>query len=216
MISLCDVDWFKDVYVKIYNILALDNRLPPPDNIYLLDDKEAFEMFNIANTVQGFAVTIDGKKCVWFRHVPPDPIVFAHELIHLCNKRSNDVHEEVYGYNLASLIVMLAQENVIPSKNPLTLFESVTIDDLLKALRDVYGYPFKDICQYFVFIGSIPQFIDLDLDLKTGEFVGRINQSYDQKAITVLAISDIIAGAQYDPHMLNVILKLLGVRHDNL
>jgi hypothetical protein len=215
MISLCSVDWFKDVYVKIYNILALDNRLQPPDNIYLLDDKEAFEMFNVADTVQGFAVTINGKKCVWFRHIPPDPIVFAHELIHLCDK-SNDVHEEVYGYNLASLIVMLARENIVPEKNPLMLFETVTIDDLLRTLRDVYGYPFRDICEYFIFIGSIPQFIDLDLDLKTGEFVGKINPSYDQKAITVLAISDIIAGAQYDQYMFNVILKLLGVRHDNL
>jgi len=216
MISLSSVDWFKDVYVKIYSILALDNRLPPPDNIYLLDDKEAFEMFNIADTVQGFAVTIDGKKCVWFRHVPPDLIIFAHELIHLCDKCSNDVHEEVYGYNLASLIVMLARENIVPERNPLMLFEAITLDDLLRALRDVYRYPFKDICQYFVFIGSIPQFIDLDLDLEVGELVGKINPSYDQKAITVLAITDIIAGAQYDPHMFNVILKLLGVRHDNL
>jgi hypothetical protein len=216
MISLSGVDWFKDVYVKIYNILALDGRLPSPDNIFLLTDDEAFEMFNIADTVQGFAVTIDGKKCVWFRHVPPDPIVFAHELIHLCDKRSNDIHEEVYGYNLASLIVMLARENIVPKINPLMLFETVMLDDLLRALRDVYGYQFRDICEYFIFIGSIPQFIDLDLDLKTGEFVGRINPSYDHKAITVLAISDIIAGAQYDQYMFNVILKLLGVRHDNL
>ena len=84
---------------------------------------------------------------------PHDPIVFAHELIHLCDK-SNDVHEEVYGYNLASLIVMLARENIVPEKNPLKnplmLFEAITLDDLLRALRDVYGYPFKDICQYFV------------------------------------------------------------------
>jgi hypothetical protein len=216
MISLSGVDWFKDVYVKIYNILALDGRLPSPDNIYLLTDDEAFEMFNIADTVQGFAVTVYGKKCVWFRHVPPDPIVFAHELIHLCDKRSNDVHEEVYGYNLALLIVMLARENIVLKINPLMLFETITLDDLLKVLRDVYGYQFKDICEYFVFIGSIPQFIDLDLDLVTGEFIGRINPSYDQKAITVLAITDIIAGAQYDPNMFNVILKLLEVRHDNL
>jgi len=208
MISLSSVDWFKDIYVRIYETLALDNRLPSPDDIYLLNNKEAFERFNVVDTVQGFATIVDGKKCVWFRHIPPDPIVFAHELIHLCDKRSN-VPEEVYGYNLASLIVMLAQENVIPSKNPLTLFESVTIDDLLRALRDVYGYPFSDLCQYFIFIGSIPQFIDMDLDWETGEFVGKINPSYDQKTITVLAITDIIAGTQYDQYMFQVILRLL-------
>jgi hypothetical protein len=205
VISLSSTDWFRDVYVKIYEILALDDRLPSPDNIYLLDDKDV-DVQHIPEITLAFA--LQDKKYIWFREKPPSPITFTHELIHLCKKKDDKIWEEVYGYNLASFVVLLAQNDIKPRKNPLILFESVSLDHLLEALRQVYHYPFRDICEYFYFIGVIPIFIELK-ETFNGKLILKIDQKYDEKSVVIASISELASGAYYDELMLNTLLKLL-------
>jgi len=209
MRKLNDVEWFSGIYEKIYKILSSDERLPDADNIFILDNDDLTSL--PPENVKGFVINSDGKKCIWFRDVPPDPVTFAHELIHCCKKLSN-VDEEIYGYNLASFVTLLAEESIIPKKNPITLFEEVTLEKLLNAISEVYHYRFSNIAEYFLFLGVIPSFISLDvgfdLDDK-GKIMATINQRYSEKDIVCASITELAAGAPYDPMMLKVLLKLL-------
>jgi hypothetical protein len=200
-LSLADAKWFRDVYEKIYRILSAEGRLPPPDAIYLLEkaDVEAHEF------VLGFAVR--EKNYIYFRDIPPDPITFAHELIHLCTK-SSDTDEEVYAYNLAQLVVMLAEKNVVPKRNPLTLFESVTLSDILTALSEAYGYQFRDIAEYFRLIGVIPAFMIVEEDSDGRAFM-KVDPRYSEKEIVVMTIINLIGGAPFDDSAFAALLRLL-------
>ena len=200
--SLADTAWFKGIYEKIYRILSAEGRLPPPDAIYLLDkaDVEAHEH------VLGFAVR--EKNYIYFRDIPPNPITFAHELIHLCTKGS-DTDEEVYAYNLAHLIVMLAEKNVIPVRNPLALFESVTLNDILVALSEAYGYRFRDIAEYFQLVGVIPAFMTLE-EASDGRTLLKVDARYSEKEIAAMTVISLIGGAPFDDSALAALLRLLG------
>jgi hypothetical protein len=200
-LSLADATWFKGIYEKIYRILSTEDRLPPPDAIYLIEEAEVE-----SERVLGFALR--EKNCVYFRDVPPDPITFAHELIHLCAKFS-DTDEEIYAYNLAQLAVMLAERNVVPKRNPLTLFESVTLNDVLAALSEAYGYGFKDVTEYFQFVGVIPAFITVEEGLN-GRTLMKVDPRYSEKEITVMTIISLIGGAPFDDAALAALLRLLG------
>jgi hypothetical protein len=201
-LSLADAKWFRDVYEKIYRILSAEGRLPPPDAIYLLEkaDVEAHEF------VLGFAVR--EKNYIYFRDIPPDPITFAHELIHLCTK-SSDTDEEVYAYNLAQLVITLAERNVVPKRNPLALFESVTLNDILTALSETYECQFKDITEYFQLIGVIPAFMTME-EASDGRALLKADPRYSEKEIAVMAIISLIGGAPFDDFAFAALLRLLG------
>jgi hypothetical protein len=201
-LSLADAAWFKGIYEKIYRILSAEGRLPPPDAIYLLDKADV----EVHEHVLGFAVR--ESYCVYFRDVPPDPVTFAHELIHLCTKNS-DTDEEVYAYNLAQLVVMLAEKNVTPVRNPLVLFESATLSDILTALSEAYGSQFRDITEYFQLIGVIPAFMTLE-QASDGRAVLKVDPHYNEKDIVVMTIISLIGGAPFDNSALAALLRLLG------
>ena len=209
MRKLSDTEWFSGIYKTIYNILSIDERLPDADNIFVLNNDDLTSL--PPENVRGFALNKGENKCIWFRDVPPDPVTFAHELIHCC-KKLDKVEEEVYGYNLSLLIVLLAEEGITPRRNPLTLFEEVTMKQLLDAINETYGYNFNDIVEYFIFLGIIPAFITLNVDFdldERGKIVAMLNQKYDEKDIVCASITELAAGAPYDPMMLKVLLKLL-------
>jgi hypothetical protein len=204
-LSLADAAWYKGIYEKIYRILSAENRLPPPDAIYLLEKADAE---GVHERILGFAIW--ESNCVYFRDVPPDPITFAHELIHLCAKGS-DTDEEVYAYNLAQLVVMLAERNVVPKRNPLALFESVTLNDVLKTLSEAYGYHFRDVAEYFQFVGVIPAFITVEEGLD-GRALLKVDPRYSEKEITVMTIISLIGGAPFDDSALAALLHLLDMK----
>jgi hypothetical protein len=62
---LSDKPWFPEIYKKIYEIIAMENRLPPPNEI-LVSGKPPLEF---PNTVAGSA-DID-NRLLWFREEPP-------------------------------------------------------------------------------------------------------------------------------------------------
>jgi hypothetical protein len=80
---------------------------------------------------------------------------------------------------------------------------------VLQVLRDVYGYPFKDIAEYFEIIGVIPPFLRLDFDPARNDIVFKYNPEYDERSIAIMTITELIAGAEYDRVMFDVVLKLL-------
>jgi hypothetical protein len=73
--------WFEDVYVRIYQILALEDRLPKPEEIEVFEKPPA----EPKETVYGQAYK--NTNAVWFRTVPPADWLFAHELIHLVKNK---------------------------------------------------------------------------------------------------------------------------------
>jgi len=201
---LADAAWYKGIYEKIYRILSAENRLPPPEAIYLLEKTDV----EVHERVLGFAIR--EKNCIYFRDVPPDPVTFAHELIHLCTK-SSETDEEVYAYNLAQLVVMLAERNVVPKRSPLALFETVTMNDVLTALSEAYGYRFRDIKEYFQFIGVIPAFITIEESLD-GRALMKVDPRYSEKDIVVMTIISLIGGAPFDDSALATLLRLLDMK----
>ncbi len=200
--SLADAAWFKGIYEKIYRILSAENRLPPPDAIHLL---ERADVEGVHERVLGFAVR--ESNCIYFRDVPPDPVTFAHELIHLCTK-SSDTDEEVYAYNLAQLVVTLAERNVVPKRNPLALFESVTLSDVLAALSEAYGCQFRDVAEYFQLIGVIPAFMIAEED-SNGRTLMKVDPRYSEKEIVAMTIISLIGGVPFDDSAFAALLRLL-------
>ena len=202
--KLCELEWFRGIYRKIFDVLSVENMLPDPCEIIVLhpDDVEAGE------TV--FGATWPDEKIIWFRNQPPDLIDFAHELLHLIYV-PNKVREleEVYSYNLAGLAIILAREDIIPKVNIIRLFD-FSEDDILMALRKVYNTPFSSLEEYFQFIGVIPIFIKLK-EGENGSIKFVRDQKYNSRAVVIHVVTELAAGAEFDKLMLATILYLLNV-----
>jgi hypothetical protein len=192
------------MYRRIYGILNVENRLPDPCEIMVLPPlpvpKEAHE--------QTYGLCWKDRKEIWFRGQPPNYMDFAHELLHLVEDKEIEL-EEVYAYNLSHLVVMLAEKGIVPPVNPVRLFIDVTKDMIVEVLREVYGYPFKDLAEYFEIIGVIPPFLRLEYDPAQNALTVKYNPEYDEKAIVITAVSELVAGAEYEKIMFEVVLKLL-------
>jgi hypothetical protein len=203
---LCRLKWFNDdpMYRRIYGILNVENRLPDPCEIMILPPlpvpKEAHE--------RTYGLCWKDRKEIWFRKQPPNYMDFAHELLHLVGGKETEL-EEVYAYNLSHLVVMLAEKNIIPPVNPVRLFTDVTKDMVVEALREVYRYPFKDLAEYFEMIGVIPPFLKLEYDPAQNALTVKYNPEYDERSTTIMTVTELVAGAEYEKIMLEVVLKLL-------
>jgi hypothetical protein len=206
--------WFKNVYVRIYQILALEDRLPKPEEIEVFEKPPA----EPRETVYGQAYK--NTNAVWFRTVPPADWLFAHELIHLVKDKKTEELEEIYAYNLSNFIAILARKGIIPPANPVRLYDEVTLEMVLETLREVYHYPFKNIVEYFTTRGVIPLFLKEASPEKIQEILktkGRldpedmfeIDPKYDERTITQHTLTEILAEAEYEKSALKVLLKLL-------
>jgi hypothetical protein len=138
---LSEAPWFKDIYKRIYETLAVDGFLPPPEDIVLVTAEEARIKEKDVKGSSGCVIIherdADGgfrrEFFLWFRKEPPDPELFAHELIHICrcykSKRSinrlDENEEELVACALGNVIVTLAAHGIVPMRNPLaTLMKS--------------------------------------------------------------------------------------------
>jgi hypothetical protein len=148
------------------------------------------------------------EKLLWFRVQPPPPIDFAHELIHLIEDKELEL-EEMYAYNLSHLVVMLAKDDIVPPVNPVRLFKDVTIDMVVEAIRKAYNYPFKDLVDFFKFIGVVPPFLKMVPSLNGVGFV--VRKGYSDKLIVIIAVSELIAGAEFDKYMHRAVLELMKI-----
>ena len=195
--KLCEVDWFNDVvYRRIYDVLNTEGTLPNPCDITILPPEPPPEA---RPSVYGMCWPLERK--IWFRLWPPPYTDFAHELIHLVEI------EEMYAYNLSEFVVELAKRGVKPPVNPVRLFDINNTDVIMETIREVYNYPFRDLADFFTWIGVVPPF----LKPRAGAdgFVLEPDPSYDARAIILTTISEFAAGCVYDELMFRVLLRLL-------
>jgi len=199
---LSEVPWFQGLYAKIYDVLNAENLLPPAEEIQIL--QELPEDIRVGNNVMGLCWR--ERKALWFREQPPAPIIFAHELLHLIEKDAE--LEEVYACNLSMLAVILAMKEIVPSVSIVRLFD-LSEEHVLEAVREAYSYRFESLEDYFAFMGAIPHIYEFEFDKEKG-FRLKKNELYDEKAVVITTISEIICAAEYDELALKTLLILLS------
>ena len=128
---LCEADWFRGSYFKVYKILSMENMLPHPCMINILEqDRLPGKEDDIV------AACWKEDMLVWFKFNPPKLIHLAHELVHLMPKDDERL-EEVYAYVLSHLTVMLVERNIMPPANPIRLFNR-SFDYVEETVRKMY------------------------------------------------------------------------------
>jgi hypothetical protein len=213
-ISLSDKSWFSEVYKKIYKIIAMENRLPPPNEIMIID-KPPMEF---PDTVAGSA-DID-NRVLWFREEPPHLFVFAHELIHIADKKISREKrlrlEEVYASNLAELVVLLANLDIKPPTNPLRLFEDVGLKDIADSMRKhlrLQGSDREIIEQYCELTGTIPPILE-KVAIENGNIISyraRIKDDIPDEVVARMTITTLIDGTELSSFKeLDILLDLLN------
>jgi hypothetical protein len=60
-LSLADAAWFKGIYEKIYLILSAENRLPPPDAIYIAISVVLLSAASVMEVAQALKAHIRGR-----------------------------------------------------------------------------------------------------------------------------------------------------------
>ena len=206
--------WFSGVYEKIYDIVAMENRLPPPNEI-MVSDKPPVEF---PDTVAGSA-DIDAKL-IWFREEPPHPVVFAHELIHIADKKISREKrlrlEEVFASNLAELVVLLAELNIKPPTSLLRLFEDVGLKYIADSMRKhlkLQGSDREIIEQYCELTGTIPPILE-KVAIENGNIISyraRIKDDIPDEVVARMTITILIDGAELSAFKeLEILLDLLN------
>ena len=214
MHPLSDKPWFLGIYKKIYDIVAMEDRLPPASKIVVSDEPPATP----PDTVAGSA-DIDAKL-IWFREKPPHPVVFAHELIHIADKKISREKrlrlEEVFASNLAELVVLLAELNIKPPTSLLRLFEDVGLKYIADSMRKhlkLQGSDREIIEQYCELTGTIPPIAE-KIAIANDDTISyrvKIKDNIPDDVITRTTISMLIAGAELPAFKeLEILLDLLN------
>jgi len=180
---------------KIYDILKpylIDQNI----EVYKLEDLQKFG-FKPRPTV--IACALPPNK-LFFSYLP-DPVTFAHELIHLC-KKPNDIDEEIYGYNLATIIIFMAEREI--RANPFKLFQ-LSIEQIESILRK---YGFNSIEEFYEVQGIIPHTHKLTIDEK-GRLKFVRDKRYSDKDIVITFVTEISAGLPYFPICEKILIDLL-------
>jgi len=190
------------MYRRIYDVLSIEGLLPSPCEVTILPPEPPPP--GAREGVYGMCWQLERK--IWFRTWPPPYIDFAHELIHLIPKGNTEL-EEVYAYNLSTFIVELARRGAKPPANPIRLFGIRSTSTILEAIREVYNHPFRDLAEYFMWIGVIPVF--LKPETSADGLVLVYDPAYDEGSIVLTTVSELAVGSEYDELQFRVLLRLL-------
>jgi len=203
-VKLCEVDWFNEdvMYRRIYDVLNTENMLPNPCDITILPPEPPPPEARPST----YGMCWPFEKKIWFRTWPPHYIDFAHELIHLIPGKDVEL-EEMYAYNLSTFVVVLAEKGVKPPANPIRLFDIDDTSVIMDTIREVYNYAFKDLADFFTWIGVIPSFLKPKATMDG--FALELDPAYNEKAIALMTISEFAAGCEYDEMQFRVLIKLL-------
>ena len=200
---LCDTTWFNEdaMYRRIYDVLSTENMLPNPCDVTALPPQPVPP--GISKGVRG--VCFRALRKIWFRHTPPEYMLFAHELIHLIpGKRFKtpdaDAEDELYAYHLSPFVVELAKRGIKPPVNPVRLFEIDNTTIILEATREVYNYEFKDLIEFFKWLGEIPIFPKPS---------GVDDPAKLEEVKAEFTIFDLIEGSEHDEREFEVLVRLL-------
>jgi hypothetical protein len=136
---LSEAPWFKGIYATIYEILAAEGYLPPPEDI-LLTTFEEVRSTKGAEKMAACTIVLAEYRAnrlsryrfkLWFRREPPEPEIFAHELIHVCWYKSggkplknfSENEGEMVARGLQCVVVVMAMYNMVPTKHLFTLID---------------------------------------------------------------------------------------------
>ena len=204
MRKLTEISWFKNEYVKAYDIINIENRMPPLDKIYVLDDYDVKSLRIIPrDTVMAFALPSNNneKQYVWFRYEPPDLSVFVHEMIHLA-KKYKQLDDEIYAYNLTPLVTILVERNIVPKHNVLRLFEDLNLNVLSKKIKQYFRV--NSIEELFLTLGVVPFFATFNDGTIT------ILKGYTEDDIMIGTMTELIAAAEYNDYILKFVLDIVN------
>jgi hypothetical protein len=204
MRKLTEVSWFKNEYVKAYDIINIENRMPPLDKIYVLDDYDVKTLrIKPRDTVMAFALLSNdnGNQYVWFRYEPPDLSVFVHEMIHLA-KKYKQLDEEIYAYNLTPLVTILVERNIVPKHNVLRLLEDLNLNVLSRKITQYFHT--NSIEELFSTLGVVPYFTTFENGTIT------IRKEYTENDVMIGTMMELIAAAEYNDYILNFILDIVN------
>ena len=211
LVRLCEAPWFNEdeLYRRVYDVLGTEGLLPSPCDITILPPEPPPP--EARPSTYGMCWPLERK--IWFRTWPPPYIDFSHELIHLIPGKEAEL-EEIYAYNLSTFIVVLAERNIKPPVNPVRLFNIHSTSTILGAIREVYNYPFRDLAEYFTWVGIIPPFLRPRAGVDG--FTLEPDPAYDEGSIALTTISEFAAGSEYDELQFRVLLRLLeGLKEHN-
>ena len=200
-LSLSDKPWFSGIYKKIYQLIAMENRLPPPDKILILA-KPPEELKSLdSNKRLTYGIARRDEMSIWFREEPPHPYIYAHELAHLTNAntapRIDKYFEEIYADSIARIALAFVNWNIKPPTSPARLFEEISLKDIADAMRKRLGLSGGDkevLEQYYEIKGIIPIFADVrvcNYDEECG-FKVKIEDNYPQEILTLYVLSSLI------------------------
>jgi len=205
MRKLTEISWFKNEYVKAYDIINIENRMPPLDKIYVFDDYDVKALrIKPRDTVMAFALRsndVNENQYVWFRYEPPDLSIFVHEMIHVA-KKYKQLDEEVYAYNLTPLAMILLERDIVPKHNVLRLFEDLNLNVLSKKIKQYFRV--NSIEELFLTLGVVPYFTTFNDGTIT------IRKGYTEDDIMIGTITELIVAAEYDDYILSFMLQLLN------
>jgi len=188
MKKLCELEWFSELYRKIYKIASIENPLPDPCEIVVLGHGESLE-------------SAPEAKLYWFRDKVPSPESFAYDLLFSERNKAVSVLAMMFSRQLAKLAVLLAKRDIVPRINIARLFSDITEDDLLNALSKVYRKRFRKLDDYLKFAKLSPMY------LETSGF----KPSDIPRLIIAFAIANLIDGAEHNKKKLEAALELLRV-----
>jgi hypothetical protein len=221
-LSLSDKAWFSGIYKKIYELIAMEDRLPPPDEILILGEppEELRSLDPRKRIVYGIAKK--DKMSIWFRDEPPHPYIYAHELAHLTSgdirPRIVGYYEEIYADSIARIALVLVNWDIKPPVNPIRLFEEISLRDIADAMRKRLGLRGEDkevIEQYYEIKGIIPIFADVKI--YGGRSKIKIEDNYPHEILTLYVLSSLIdavsimeSSAKPEVPELDIIMDLLN------
>ena len=120
---LCQADWFKDDYVKVYEALAREGRLPDPCEI------EVMTLDNDNKTVQDTAST-NGIR-IYFKRLPPDIYTFTVMLVPLAMRR--EIPNVFYEHNDADLSIFMIKNSDKQGKST-RIVKDIILRDIIDAI----------------------------------------------------------------------------------
>jgi|GEM_PF-5901263 len=124
-------------YRKVYEVLK--PRLP-----------EGIEVRPLPANERVLGCAFREKGVVMFSQIPPSLVTFTHELIHLCKKPSDDLSEEIWGYNLTPIVLFMVEEGLEGDPFRLFLLSKREINEVLEREIGV------DIEGFYKVLGIIP------------------------------------------------------------
>lgn len=139
---------------------------------------------------------------LYFCKIPPWKNLFAYELIHLCDKPDTAVDEEIYGYNVADIVVFAAEKSMTDT-DPLKLF-SFREEDIEKVLLE---FGFGSIEAFYNTLGVIPP--THELDITSGETKLVKVEKYSEQDRVIFFINEIANGKDFKPICRDILTRLL-------